>query len=98
MPLLLVALAAILLERDCAAVLVYPVDHAAKCDLSACPCFRFPVGCVQGRCQCCNVCSPCDGDPGDGLDYLSSGGDAGPDPCMRGDGSCRRDGKVPVGA
>lgn len=92
MRLLLVALAALVFGRDCAAVVLYPDEHASRCDLSSCPCFRFPVGCVQDRCQCCNVC------PGDGLDYLSSGGDTGPGPCRKEDGSCGRDGKMPVGA
>lgn len=93
MRLLLVAVAALLFGRDCAAG-----EHASRCERGACPCFRLPVGCVQDRCGCCNVCSPCDGDPGDGLDYLSAGGDAGPGPCKREDGACGRDGKAPNGA
>lgn len=89
------ALAALFFARHCAAV-VYPDKHASRCGLSPCPCFRTPGGCVQDR--CCNVCSPCDGDPSDGLDFLSSRGDPGPGPCKREDGMCGRDGKLPIGA
>lgn len=94
MRLLLVALAALLLGRDCAAI-VYPNKPGSRCELSPCACFRFPVGCVQER--CCNVCSPCDGDPGDGLDFLSSGGDTGPGPSRREDATCGRDNKMSSG-
>lgn len=97
MRLLLVALAALLYRLDCAGA-VQRDELASRCDLSACPCYRFPVGCVKDRYQCCSVCAPCDGDPGDGLHYLSSGGAAGPGPCRREDDACGRDGQMPTGA